>query len=273
MNLTQLANAISNYKMVEVNLQSVLGFKKLSNSIELEIKRVLWDNFEYNLELLKLNDFSIKLDKELLDRNDYPKNIVLIIREKVYSVIKMEQDENTKIRLKKLVTNLENLYIEYEDAQEELEEKTNYLFNMIDEKFQWLDNDEEFEKIAELLEKISKEICDKIKTHIELKRKFYTEYVETTFKIKTDQDLSNYSKQYVNNYIKTYVLKNFGGMFDQICLDVIESNGITEQNDISSIIGLYYDYTKLMVKLYFAIDEIDMVTEMYNNHISTNTDV
>jgi hypothetical protein len=72
----------------------------------------------------------------------------------------------------------------------------------------------------------------------------------------------------VGNYIKSYILKNFGGMFNQVCLDVLESNGITEESDIKKVIALYYDYTKQMVKLYFAINEIDMRSEMYNQHIT-----
>jgi len=265
MDLSYLENQIANYEMIEVNLESVLGFKKLSNKIELAIKALLWENFDYNIGLLKLSDYSIQIDKELLDRNDYPKNIVLIIKEKVYSMIKMEQDENVKASLQRLKTNLSNLYIEYEDAQDDLETETNYLYEMIDKKFAWLDEDEDFEQIAELLEKVSKEICRKIQEHIETKRKFYVEYIETTYKLSSGQDISDYSKRYVANYIKTYILKNFGGMFDQICLDVLESNGIKEEKDIKAIIGLYYDYTKQMVKLYFAINDIDTVMKNNDN--------
>ena len=87
--------------------------------------------------------------------------------------------------------------------------------------------------IAEILEQISKEISDKIQSHIEEKRKFYIEYIETTYKLNTKQDITDYSKIYVTNYIKNYILKNFGGMFDQICLDVLESNGIIDEKNIN----------------------------------------
>jgi hypothetical protein len=218
----------------------------------------------------QLSEYSIEIDKELYDLNDYPKNIIGIIREKVCLQIKKTKDETTKAKLNILLINLSNLYIEYEDAQDELEDHTNYLFELIDKKFSWLDEDDDFIQIAELLDKISKAIGEKIQTHIEAKRKFYVEYIETTYKLKTGQDIIDYNdiNQHVKNYIKNYLLKNFGGMFDQICLDVLESNGITDQSQTSAIISLYYDYTKQMVKLLISLDDID--TTIFNKNEQDN---
>jgi hypothetical protein len=270
MDLKSIEKAIGEFKMVEITLDSVLQFKNLSNKISIEEKRLLWENFPYNVSLLKLSEHGIVIDKELYDTNDYPKNIIMTIREKVSSVLKIETDDNKKENLNMLLANLSNMYIVYEDAQDELQNETNYLFEMIDEKFSWLDEDEEFILIAELLEKVSKEVCAKIQAHIEEKRKFYVDYIETTYKLNSGQDISFWSKNYVGNYIKSYILKNFGGMFDQVCLDVLDANGIKDESDIKKVISLYYDYTKQMIKIYFALNAIDMRTEMYEQHINSN---
>ena len=42
-------------------------------------------------------------------------------------------------------------------------------------------------------------------------------------------------------------------MFDQVCLDVLDANGIKEEADIKKVISLYYDYTKQMIKIYFLM--------------------
>lgn len=261
-------NEIKSFKMEEVTLDSVLKFKNLSNKISIAEKKILWENFEYNIGLLKLNDYGIEVDKELMDINEYPKNIILTIRQKVSLIIKTETNPEIKEKLCVLKKNLSNLYIEYEDMQDDIQTDTNYLLEMIDEKFSWLDDDEEFIQIAELLEKISKEVCAKIQIHIEEKRKFHTEYIETTYKLNAGQNMSDYSKLYISNYIKTYILKNFCGMFDQICLDVLEANGIKEEKDIKTIISLYYDHTKQMLKLFLTLNDIDMRSEIFDKNIN-----
>jgi hypothetical protein len=216
---------------------------------------------------VKLSEYGIELYKDLFDKNDYPKNIIMTIYEQVSLVLKMEFDNNKKENLNILLANLSNMYIVYEDAQDELQNETNYLFEMIDEKFSWLDNDEEFIQIAELLEKIAKEVCGKIQSHIEEKRKFYVEYIETRYKLNSGESIPYKLNFYVANYIKSYMLKNFGGMFDQVCLDVLDANGINEESDIKKVVSLYYDYTKQMIKIYFALNDIDMRTEIYQQHI------
>lgn len=270
MDLKSIEKAIEEFRIVDITLDSVLQFKNLSNRISIEEKKLLWENFPYNISLLKLSEHGMEIDKELFDTNDYPINIIMTIREKVSSVLKIETDDNKKENLNMLLTNLSNMYIVYEDAQDELQNETNYLFEMIDEKFSWLDEDEEFIQIAELLEKISKEICDKIQSHIEEKRKFYVDYIETTYKVNSGQDISFWSKNYVTNYIKSYILKNFGGMFDQVCLDILDANGIKEESDIKKVISLYYDYTKQIVKIYFALNAIDVRTKMSEQHINSS---
>ncbi len=272
MDLKSLEQEIKSFKMEEVSLDSVLKFKNLSNKIEDKIKLLLWENFNTNINLLKLSDYQIEIDKGLMDTKEYPTSIVLAIRQKVAAMIKIEQDENKKEKLNKLKTTLDNLYIQYEDAQDDLQTETNYLYDLIDKKFSWLDEDEEFIAIAELLEKISEEICGKIKLHIKEKHKFYSDYVETMYKLESEktQPMSTYSKLYVENYIKTYITNNFGGMFDQICLDVLEANGITDELSIKKFISIYYDHTKQIVKLYFALNEIDARTDMFNQYIESN---
>ena len=47
----------------------------------------------------------------------------------------------------------------------------------------------------------------------------------------------DYTKFYAENSIKNYIGKNFGGMFDQVCLDVLEANGIIDESDIKKFIG------------------------------------
>ncbi len=272
MDLKSLEHEIKLFKMEEVSLDSVLKFKNLSNNIENKIKLLLWENFNTNINLLKLSDYQIEIDNKLMDTKEYPTSIILAIRQKVAAMIKIEQDESKKEKLNKLKTTLDNLYIQYEDAQDELQTETNYLYDLIDEKFSWLDEDEEFIAIAELLEKISQEICGKIKSHIKEKHKFYSDYVETIYKLETTQSesMSAYSKLYVENYIKTYIINNFGGMFDQICFDVLEANGITDESSIKKFISIYYDHTKQVVKLYFALNEIDARTDMFNQYIESN---
>ena len=270
MDLKSIEQEIKNFKMEEVTLDTVLKFKNLSQKIVDNEKLLLWENFNENIALLKLSEYQIELDNELMDTKEYPIAIILGIIQKVSSMIKIEQDENKKAALNELKITLSNLYIKYEDAQDELQMETNYLYDLIDEKFSWLDEDEEFAQIAELLEKISSEICGKIKTHIETKQKFYSDYVETTFKLKSEQSISINSKFYVDNYIKNYIVKNFGGMFDQICLDVLEANGITNESDIKKFIGIYYDYTKQIVKLYFALGNINSRLDLSKDNFKDN---
>ena len=270
MDLKSLEQEIKAFKMEEVTLDTVLKFKNLSQKIADKEKELLWENFNENIALLKLSDYQIELEKELMDTKEYPIAIILAIRQKVSTMIIIEQQEEKKARLNQLKIALSNMYIQYEDAQDELQLETNYLYDLIDEKFAWLDEDEEFVQIAELLEKISQEICGKIKTQIEAKQKFYSEYIETTFKLNSGQSMSDYSKNYVDNYIKNYIGKNFGGLFDQVCLDVLEANGITNESDIKKFIGIYYDFTKQTVKLYFALNDINSRLEMAEKHFAKN---
>lgn len=266
MDFKLLEQEINDFKMDEVTLDTVLKFKTLSHKVIDKEKSLLWENFNENINLLKLSDFQIKLEKELMDTKEYPLAIILAIIQNVSAMIKFEQDEKKKADLNKLKIHLENMYIQYEDAQDELQLETSYLYDLIDNKFSWLDEDEEFIQIAEQLETVTTEICQRINSLIETKQKFYSDYIETTFKLNSGESMSNYSKIYVDNYIKNYIVKNFGGMFDQVCLDVLEANGITSEADIKKFIGIYYDYTKQIVKLYFANRAIDLRLSMAKSH-------
>ena len=251
----------------EVTLDSVLKFKTLAHKITDKEKSLLWENFNENIKLLKLPEYKIELEKELMDIKEYPVAIILAIRQKVSAMIKIEQDEGKKAGLNQLKIMLENMYIQYEDAQDELQLETNYLYDLIDEKFAWLDEDDEFIQIAEKLEKIASEICQRINRLVESKEKFYLDYIETTYKLNSGQSMTDFSKIYVDNYIKNYIGKNFGGMFDQVCLDVLEANGITDEADIKKFIGIYYDHTKQTVKLYFASKAIDLRLSMGKSYL------
>ena len=272
MDLKSLEQEIKTFKMEEITLDTVLKFKNLSTKIQEKEKSLLWENFKENINLLKLSDYQIEIEKDFMDTKEYPTAIILGIRQKVSAMINIESDENKKENLNKLRIALTNMYIQYEDAQDELQLETAYLYDLIDDKFSWLDEDEEFIEIAELLEKITTEICVRIKAHVDAKYKFYSEYIETAFKLNSGQSMLDYTKFYAENSIKNYIGKNFGGMFDQVCLDVLEANGITDESDIKKFVGIYYDFAKQTVKLYFASKYIDSRLEMAEKHFEeTNT--
>jgi hypothetical protein len=95
---------------------------------------------------------------------------------------------------------------------------------------------EEFIKLTELLEKISNEICEGVLRFIDQKKEFYKEY------------LKGYDLIYIKNYTRAYLLHNFNDIFNQACLDVLDQNNIKDEQQIKTIISLYYDYTKSYTK-------------------------
>ena len=79
-----------------------------------------------------------------------PKNIILKIKEAVKSTKRLTKDENQIKEYDNFNVELSKLYIKHEDYQDDIEDKTLYLYNLIDDKFSWLDENEDFIKITEL---------------------------------------------------------------------------------------------------------------------------
>ena len=107
--------------------------------------------------------------------------------------------------------------------------------------------------------KIQTEICDGISKHIDNKRKFYEEYFSENFKLFSNKTMSYNSEMYITNFIKNYI-------FNEICLDVLESNKITNEDDIKKIISLYYDHTKLTAKLLLTVNDIDKRLQNFDSN-------
>ena len=258
--LKQIEDSINDYEIKEVNLNTILGLKKLADNITNFEKLTLWKGFETKFDSIieKFNKLDIIVDSNMKDFKEYPKNIIIIMKDTISHSIKIESDKDTIshsikiesdkekiVELNKIHTNLIKEYIEQEDNQEELETLTNYLYDLLDKKFEWLEDNEDFDKISELLEKISKEICEGILRFIDQKKQFYSEYYK------------GYNKLYINNCIKSYILYNFYNIFFQACLDVLDQNNIKDDNQMKMIIGLYYDYTKSSTKMMLTLNDID----------------
>lgn len=261
--LKQIENEINLFNVKQVNLDTILQIKQLSDQVKKLENEMLWDFFKSDIESLELGKFNIKLDSSIQYKKEVPKNVILKIKEAVNSTKRLDKDE---IKIKEYTDfsiELSKLYIKHEDYQEEVDDKTLYLYNLIDEKFGWLDDNKEFIKISELLDKVSKEICDGVSKHVENKRKFYEDYFQENFKNLAFNNMSTNSELYVCNFIKNYILNNFGPIFNQVCLDVLELNGINDEKDIKKIIGLYWDYTKTNTKLMLTLNDIDKRIKMY----------
>ena len=84
--------------------------------------------------------------------------------------------------------------------------------------------------------------------------------------------MSTNSELYICNFIKNYILNNFGPIFNQVCLDVLELNGIKDEKEIKQIIGLYWDYTKLNTKLMLSLNDIDKRIKMYETLTGTKVE-
>jgi hypothetical protein len=181
-------------------------------------------------------ELDIIVDSNIKDIKEYPKNIINIFKDTISEMQKIEKNQDKLNELNKLHIILLKEQIEQEDKQEELEAKINYLYELMDEKFEWLDDNEEFIKLTELLEKISNEICEGVLRFIDQKKEFYKEY------------LKGYDLIYIKNYTRAYLLHNFNDIFNQACLDVLDQNNIKDEQQIKTIISLYYDYTKSYTK-------------------------
>lgn len=260
-------------KVKQVDIDTVLQIKELSDKIKKLENEILWDFFKSDLESLELSKFNIKLYSSIQDKKEIPKNIILKIKEAVNSTKKLIKEETKISEYTDFGIELSKLYIKHEDYQDDIEDKTLYLYNLIDDKFNWLDENEEFIKISELLDKISKEICDGVLKHVEDKRKFYAEYFQGNYRNLADGNMSINSELYVCNFIKNYILSNFGPIFNQVCLDVFELNEIKNENEIKKIIGLYWDYTKSKTKLMLTLNDIDKRIKMSETLTGTKVDI
>lgn len=237
--LKQLEDSINNYQIIDINMNSILGIKKLADSLNDYEKHILWKDFEtkFNSIIQKFIELDIIVDSNIKDMREYPKNIVNVLKDTISELLKIEKNQNKLNELNKLHTIILKEHIEQEDKQEELDVKINYLYELIDEKFEWLDDNEDFIQLTELLEKISNEICEGVLRYVDQKKQFYKEY------------LKGYDTLYVKNYIRSYLLHNFNNIFNQACLDVLDQNNIKDEDQIKAIISLYYDYTKSYTKI------------------------
>lgn len=236
--LKHFEESINNYQINEVNMNTILGIKKLADNFNDYEKQFLWKDFEtkFNSIMYRFIELDIIVDSNIKDIKEYPKNIINILKDTISEMQKIEKNQDKLDELNKLHTILLKEQIEQEDKQDELEANINYLYELMDEKFEWLDENEEFIKLTELLEKISNEICEGVLRYVDQKKQFYKEY------------LNGYDTLYVKNYIKSYLLHNFNNIFNQACLDVLDQNNIKDEQQIKTIISLYYDYTKSYTK-------------------------
>ncbi len=266
--LKEIEEQINRFNMDSINIKSILEFKNLHNLITNYELEVQWKEFNIELENLILNHLdklNIKLESNMWEPTEKPKNQILLLKEKVLALMKVELDKTKIDTFKNLNIVLSNLYIKYEDLEEEISLQTNYLYDYIDNKFEWLDENPEFIQICELLDNISNEIFKNVLKYVEDKSKFYKEYFDTKFKNEADHEMSSNSEIYVINFIKNYILNNFDSIFNQICLDVLESKGITNETDIKNIIKLHYSYTKQNTKLMLALNDIELRMKIVNN--------
>ena len=237
--LKQFTESINSYEIQQVDMNSILGIKKLADNINTFEKQYLWKDFEtkFNSIIIKFIELDIFVDPNIKDIREYPKNIVIIMKDTIAEMQKIEKNQQKLEELKNLQTVLIKEHIEQEDKQEDLETKIEYLYELMDEKFEWLDDNENFIQLSELLEKISNEICEGILRFVDQKKQFYKEY------------LKGYDTIYVKKYIKSYLLHNFNNVFNQACLDVLDQNDIKDEQQIKMIISLYYDHIKSSTKI------------------------
>jgi hypothetical protein len=237
--LKQLEDSINNYQMIDVNMNSILGIKKLADSLNDYEKHILWKDFEtkFNSIIQKFIELDIIVDSNIKDMREYPKNIVNVLKDTISELLKIEKNQDKLNELNKLHTIILKEHIEQEDKQEELDVKINYLYELMDEKFEWLDDNQDFIQLTELLEKISNEICEGVLRYVDQKKQFYKEYMK------------GYDLIYIKNYTRSYLLHNFNNIFNEACLDVLDQNNIKDEDQIKAIISLYYDYTKSYTKI------------------------
>ena len=59
--LKQLEDSINNYQMIDVNMNSILGIKKLADSLNDYEKHILWKDFETKFNSIGKNMYSLRL--------------------------------------------------------------------------------------------------------------------------------------------------------------------------------------------------------------------
>jgi len=234
----QLENSINTFCIKEVNMNSILAMKKLADNINDYEKKFLWKDFEnkFNSIIKRFIELDIIVDSNMKDSKEYPKNIVNIFKNIIYEMIKIEKNQDKLNKLNNLYTILLREYIDEEDKQEEFEDEIEYLYEILEKKFEWLEEDDDFIQLSELLDKISKEICEGVLRYVDQKKQFHKEYMK------------GYDLTYIKNYTRSYLLHNFNNIFNQACLDVLDQNNIKDEDQIKTIISLYYDYTKSSAK-------------------------
>jgi hypothetical protein len=212
----------------EATFQSVLELNKIISRVESWKIKIIWFNFKNDLKILGLQDVLTNCFDSISEVNPFALLAPLI--------------KNKHPQL----AELSKLYIKYEDLNEELELSTFEFYNIIDERFAWDENNEEFIEIEQKLDKITEEIKDTIILYVKDKTKFYTDYYETIFK--THYSTLNIDlKSYIDHFMKNYMLKNFREIYNYICLDVVKANNITDLTHISIIVEINYDHVKAII--------------------------
>jgi hypothetical protein len=255
--LSQFENEINTLKINRVDLDSIIQLKQFTTQLQKFEWSTLWAFFQPDLDLFLLESlellesFNIKLESIIeicKNKKDSPIIVIHQIKKLISSAKLLTENPNSKL-LDKIDVALTKLYIKHEDYQEDIETKTLYLYNLIDDNFGWLDTNPEYISLTDFIDKISNEIYDNFEKYVDKKKQFYLEY----FQEKCKQMEQSNVKLFICNFTKNYILNNFGPVFDQICLDVLELNGIKDENEIKKIITLCYDHTKQNVKLLLEI--------------------
>ena len=119
--LKQLEDSINNYQMIDVNMNSILGIKKLADSLNDYEKHILWKDFEtkFNSIIQKFIELDIIVDSNIKDMREYPKNIVNVLKDTISELLKIEKNQDKLNELNKLHTIILKEHIEQEDKQEE----------------------------------------------------------------------------------------------------------------------------------------------------------
>ena len=93
--LKQLEDSINNYQMIDVNMNSILGIKKLADSLNDYEKHILWKDFEtkFNSIIQKFIELDIIVDSNIKDMREYPKNIVNVLKDTISELLKIEKNQ------------------------------------------------------------------------------------------------------------------------------------------------------------------------------------
>ena len=106
--LKQFTESINSYEIQQVDMNSILGIKKLADNINTFEKQYLWKDFEtkFNSIIIKFIELDIFVDPNIKDIREYPKNIVIIMKDTIAEMQKIEKNQQKLEELKNLQTVL-----------------------------------------------------------------------------------------------------------------------------------------------------------------------